>query len=243
MIVAEAEHCVAALVAPIALDRFLEAVRGGESIDTASDTGHRRAALLGSDPAATILAAFKTHATGLDCHSPAPLALPPEAGTIATAADFGALVRAYHDRNYTVRIPKAPSLHPRAQAVARALEILIHAPVDASVFWSRAGARAKVHYDNNDNIAIQLTGRKRWFVSTEPWNPRNPWRDPGEGETQLGAHRVVDAEPGDLLFIPRGLAHCVESTTDSIHLALLFTPLPWRAAGVVVVVVVVCIMR
>jgi hypothetical protein len=36
--------------------------------------------------------------------------------------------------------------------------------------------------------------------------------------------------PGDLVYVPRGTPHSVASTTDSLHVSILFTPLTLRSA-------------
>lgn len=235
MIAADAERRLGAFFAPLPLDAFFGAVGEHRSIDLHDDAQHPRATLLGADPVAAILAAFATHAGKLDCHSPAPLGPPPGPKAVGDADEFRALIDAYHDRNYTVRVPDAHMLSPALREVTRALEILTQVPVDSSVFWSRAQARAKIHYDNNDNISVQLAGRKRWFIATDPTPLHHSQRGRGDPEPTLDRHRVVDVEPGDLVYIPRGLAHATESTADSIHASILFTPLTWREAVIAAV--------
>jgi hypothetical protein len=140
------------------------------------------------------------------------------------------LINAYHDLNYTVRIPEVRALAAPLLGFTRALEALICQPVEVSAFWSRAGARAKIHYDNNDNITVQLVGQKRWYVSTAPAGLENAWLQVGAMPPHLDRHSVSDAGPGDLLYVPRGTPHSVESITDSLHISILFTPLTVRAA-------------
>ncbi|UVO55139.1 cupin domain-containing protein [Sphingomonas sp. SUN039] len=226
----DARAVVGKMLAPLALGTFLDAVAASRPLEQGGDAAHLRTGLLGPDPEQTILAAFATHAPTLDCHAVAPQGPPPGPAVVADAAAFRALIDAYHARGYTVRLPDVRALSPALQHFVRALEIVLDQPVDTSIFWSRVGARAKIHYDNNDNIAIQLAGRKRWFVSTDAAGLQNPWRDIAETPPHLERHNVVDAAPGDLLYIPRGLPHSVASTTESIHVAILFTPLTLRAA-------------
>ncbi len=230
MMKSEAESVVAAVLDPLSVGAFLDAVHASAPFDRCGGVSHPCAGLLGDDPEQAILAAFATHAPILDCHAVAPDGPPPGPAAVADAAAFRALIGAYHDRGYTVRIPDVRGLSPALQHFVRALEIVLGQPVEASVFWSRTGARAKIHYDNNDNIAVQLSGRKRWFVSSDTAGLQNSWRDIAEVPPHLDRHTVVDVAPGDLLYIPRGLPHSVASTTESIHLAILFTPLTRRAA-------------
>lgn len=235
MIVAEAEARLAAFFASLPLDAFFAAVGDHRSIDLHDGGQHPRGTLLGHDPVSAILAAFATHAAKLDCHSSAPLGPPPGPQSVADATAFRAMIDAHHERGYTVRVPDADALSPKLQELARALEILLHVPVSSSVFWSRASARAKIHFDNNDNISVQLAGRKRWFVSTDPSPLLHSDRSRSDPEPNLDHHRVIDVEPGDLVYIPRGLPHATESTADSIHVSILFTPLTWREAVIAAV--------
>jgi uncharacterized RmlC-like cupin family protein len=230
MIVSEAEFVVQAMLAPLTVESFFDAVRSSKPVAQKGGPSHPRAALLGPDPEATLLAAFATHAPILDCHATAPIGPPPGPAVVPSPAAFRALVDRYHDRGYTVRIPEVRALASPLLGFTRALEALICQPVEASVFWSRAGARAKIHYDNNDNITVQLVGRKRWYISTDPAGLQNAWGDVAEPLPHLERHRVLDVEPGDLHYVPRGTPHSVESTTDSLHVSILFTPLTLRSA-------------
>lgn len=218
------------MLAPLEVDAFFDAVKASAPVEHRGNDGHPRALLLGPDPMATLLAAFATHAQILDCHAVTPAGPPPGPAAVEDAQAFRALIDAYHDRNYTVRIPEVRALAGPLLGFTRALEALICQPVEVSAFWSRAGARAKIHYDNNDNITVQLVGQKRWYVSTEPAGLQNPWLQVGEPLPHLHHHAVADAAPGDLLYVPRGTPHSVESITDSLHISILFTPLTLRAA-------------
>lgn len=230
MIVSEAKSVIEAMLAPLGVDRFFDHVRTSTPIEQAGGPSHPRAGLLGSDPQSTLLGAFATHAPILDCHTITPSGPPPGPAEVADASAFRALIDAYHDRGYTVRIPEVRALAAPLLKFTRALEALLCQRVDASAFWSRAGARAKLHYDANDNITVQLTGRKRWYISTDSAGLQNPWRDVAEPLPHLDRHRVIDVEPGDLVYVPRGTPHSVDSITDSLHLSILFTPLTLRAA-------------
>jgi hypothetical protein len=121
-------------------------------------------------------------------------------------------------------------LAPALQRFVRALEVIIRQPVKASIFWSAAGARAIVHYDKPHNIIVQLTGKKRWFISTDPPGLQNKWAQVGEAPPDLQRHQVLDVDPGDLIYIPGGTPHTVESTAESLHLAIVFDPVTLREA-------------
>lgn len=227
MNIEEAEAILEEVLGPMPLETFFNAL-GRNLLVVPGGPGHVRAALLGEDPVRTALEAHATHSERLDCHGVSPALPPPVARKTADPAEFRALIEAYHERNYTVRIPEVVSLSPALRRFARALELLLHQPVDASLFWSKAGAGAIVHYDNRDNLVFQLHGRKRWYVSTDPPGLHNDWRHIGEPLPHLQRHRVIDVGPGDLLYIPRGTPHTVDSVSGSLHLAVLFTPTTLR---------------
>lgn len=225
----EAKAIVEALLRPLTLDDLLDSAGAGvKAAKGAPD--HARARILGSEPQETVLSAFATYAPKLRYHGVTPVLPAPAAEAVADEKAFLALIRRFHDRDYTVRIPDVIPLSPALQRLARALELILHQPVTALLFWSKAGAKAIVHYDNEDNIIVQLSGRKRWYVSTEPALLPNDWQRVGEAPPVLGPHEVHDMDPGDLLFIPRGTPHTVDSTTESLHLAILFRPVTLRDA-------------
>ena len=92
--------------------------------------------------------------------------------------------------------------------------------------------RAPVHCDEHDLIVVQLRGAKRWYISSKPSELVNPWKGiPGE-LPELGPHAKIDVHPGDLMYLPRGTLHSVDSDTESLHLSLGFTPLTTRDAMV-----------
>ena len=226
---AEARAIVQAVLDPLPLDQFLAALgKGVQSVPGGAD--HVRAAMFGPDPAATVLAGHASHAGNLDCHAVTPQGDAPVPEPCASPEAFRALIGAYHARDYSVRVPDVVPLAPSLERFARALELILGAPVDASLFWSRREARAKVHYDNNDVIAIQLVGRKRWYTSTEPPLLHNPWDTSVLPALPPDRRQVVEMGPGDLLYVPRGTTHSVDSLEESLHLSILVTPLTMRAA-------------
>jgi hypothetical protein len=227
MIVSQAREIVGQMLAPLSLDDFLRSL-GREWLSVKGEASKLRAELLGEDPQRTILDAYRTHSSRLEWHGVSPALPPPEPGAIESAEAFHSLIKSFHSRDYTVVATDVGSLAPALQAFARSLEFILHQPVSASVFWSKAGARAIVHYDKRDNIVVQLSGEKRWFISTDAPGLQNNWKHIGESLPQIERHKVVDVRPGDLIYIPRGTPHTVESTTESLHLAILFSPLTLR---------------
>lgn len=229
MMLEDAEARLGQFLAPLGVDAFLGEALGGGFRLVRHDGRASRAGLLGDDPRAVLAGAV--HLAGqLTYHSANASGPPPGLGGVHTPAQFRDRIAAFHSRNYSVRFPDLRPLSPELDALARALEMLICQPVTASAFWSRGGMRAPVHYDDHDLIVVQLQGTKRWYVSTGPSQLFNAWKGVNGNPPDLGAHEVLDLAPGDLMYLPRGTFHTVDSDTESVHLAIGFTPLTLREA-------------
>jgi len=230
MLLPDAEAVLADLLAPMPAADFLDnALRGGFRAVSHDEGRAARADLLGSDPAATLAAAWRL-ADRVTYHSANATGPAPSLDDVRDAADFADRIRLFHDRNYSVRFPDLRPMSPALDRVCRALEALLHQPATASAFWSRSGMRAPVHYDDHDLIVVQLRGRKRWFVSERPSDLPAPWKVIGAPAPELGPHAVIDLAPGDAIYLPRGTPHTVDSTEESLHVAIGFTPLTLREA-------------
>lgn len=225
----DAQRRLGEFLAPLGVDDFLgEGLTGGFRL-VRHDAAASRAGLLGPDPEALLASAVHL-ASDLTYHSANASGPAPSLADVNDAAEFRTRIAAFHARNYSVRFPDLRPLSPELDAVARALEVLIQQPVSASAFWSRGGMRAPVHYDDHDLIVVQLKGTKRWYVATRPSPLFNAWRGVNGNPPELGVHEVVDLAPGDLMYLPRGTFHTVDSDTESVHLAIGFTPLTLREA-------------
>lgn len=229
MVLEDARHRVAAFLSPLEVDAFLGVGLSGGYRLVRNDARASRGGLLGPDPQALLAGAVHL-ANDLTYHSANAAGPPPSLAGVSDAADFRSRIAAFHARNYSVRFPDLRPLSPAVDALARALEMLIHQPVTASAFWSRGGMRAPVHYDDHDLIVVQLHGTKRWYVANQPSQLFNTWKGVSGNPPDLGTHDVVDLAPGDLMYLPRGTFHTVDSDTESVHLAIGFTPLTLRAA-------------
>jgi len=229
MDLADAQQRLGQFLAPLSVEAFLGEALGGGFRLVRHDGRASRAGLLGADPQAVLAGAVRL-APELTWHSANASGPPPSVEGVRDAADFRERIATFHARNYSVRFPDLRPLSAELDLLARSLELLIHGPVTASAFWSRGGMRAPVHYDDHDLIVVQLHGTKRWYVATRPSDLFNTWRGVSGNPPDLGAHQVVDLAPGDLMYLPRGTFHTVDSDTESVHLAIGFTPLTLREA-------------
>ncbi|HVP32089.1 MAG TPA: cupin domain-containing protein [Steroidobacteraceae bacterium] len=228
MLFTDAQRLLQQLLAPLTLDEFLDKTLSGGFQRVPGGADAPRTTLLGPDPRAVLRAAFQL-APKLTFHSANPLGPPPSLAAVRDAADFGARLAEFHARNYSVRFPELRPLWPELDRLARALELMLHQPVTTSAFWSMSGMRAPVHYDDHDLIVVQLLGEKRWYVANSSELP-NTWRGIPPEREELGAHTTFDVSPGDLVYLPRGTLHSVDSTAESLHLSIGFTPLTVREA-------------
>jgi hypothetical protein len=236
VLLSEAEALIAELVSPRTYDEFFGEVVERKPWSIVGQPSSLRPTLLGRDPAQTLLNAFDTHSANLVSHAGAPKGAAPVPRRVADAAGFAALVREYHQRNFTVRMPEITGLNAQLQQVVRALEIVLRKKVTAMAFWSDAGASAPVHCDKHDLIAVQVSGKKRWFISNDPATLENDWHEIGKGVVPpFESYQTIDVEVGDLIYMPRGTAHTVESTTESIHVSIGFVPTTLREALMAVV--------
>lgn len=78
-----------------------------------------------------------------------------------------------------------------------------------------------VHYDCDDLIICQASGRKRWeFFGSPVAGSAYPFRDDGPpGELR----QTVDLSPGDVLIVPSGLRHRCTPLEPSLHFGLALT--------------------
>ncbi|MBW8815483.1 MAG: hypothetical protein JF588_18840 [Caulobacterales bacterium] len=220
---------LARFLAPWSADDFLDRGLTGGFRHLPHDGEAPRLGLLGPDPAATLGAAAHL-APGLTFHSANATGPAPSLQGVTDVADFQARIAEFHARNYSVRFPDLRPLSPALDALCRALEVLLLTPVTASAFWSVSGMRAPVHYDDHDLLIVQLAGTKRWYVGSRPSALFNAWKGVSGNPPDLGPHDIVDVAPGDLMYLPRGTFHTVDSDAFSVHLALGFTPLTLREA-------------
>jgi bifunctional lysine-specific demethylase and histidyl-hydroxylase MINA len=234
MMFPDAQRLLEQFLAPLTLDEFLDGMLLGGFRKVDADAGSSRTGLLGADPESVLLGAWQL-APQLTFHSANATGPAPSLANVAGPADFQQRIAQFHARNFSVRFPELRPLSAQLDRLARALEVLLHQPVTSSAFWSRGGMKAPVHYDDHDLLVVQLRGNKRWYVSSRASELNNTWAAIPERPPELGAHHTVDVRPGDLLYLPRGTWHSVDSDSNSLHLSIGFTPLTVRAAVIAAV--------
>jgi len=136
--------------------------------------------------------------------------------------DRGLAARAYQEGATLIM----PQLHRRERALAqlcRALELEFSHAVQTNIYLTPPNAQGFLtHYDTHDVLVLQVEGTKRWRLYDTPVGA--PFR--GEQFTpdavaagDITAELVM--EPGDVLYVPRGLMHdAVNADMDgpSLHI-------------------------
>ena len=88
------------------------------------------------------------------------------------------------------------------------------------MYLTPAGAQgAKPHYDTHDVFVLQVAGSKKWTLFGTPVESPLSGQDFDARLHELGAPTLeFELNPGDVAYIPRGLAHEARSTaTISLH--------------------------
>ncbi len=216
------------VLSPFSYDEFFSHILSKSIFVQKGEKGKERVAIGGSDPRKALLADYAKYAPNLTCHSHAPNSPPPKARTVGNESEFLTLIKQYHDLGYTVRFPDVTDLSAPLNDFTRALEKQIGNPVGVVVFWSAPTNAAPVHYDEVDVIVIQLVGTKQWYISNAPTTLPNKWKNTAEGTPPFSDYQTIDVAPGDFIYLPRGTAHTVKSTSESIHLSIGFVPVTVR---------------
>ncbi|MCC7426636.1 MAG: hypothetical protein IT557_07020 [Alphaproteobacteria bacterium] len=120
-----------------------------------------------------------------------------------------------------------PQLHhrlPKLAAFCRALEKTFSCAFQTNIYLTPGGDKQgfRPHFDSHDVFVLQVLGRKHWTIYDTPVElPLRGQRYSAESY-RIGAvsERFV-LEQGDMLYIPRGLAHDAASDdTLSLHITV-----------------------
>lgn len=105
------------------------------------------------------------------------------------------------------------------------------------LFIGSKGTKTNIHNAGNENIFVQLRGRKRWLLwdqratyifnpqvnrapaKASPLNPKQPDLKAIPGYAHLPTYELI-LEEGDMLYIPSYLWHYVENLTPTIGIGI-----------------------
>ncbi|NKX43251.1 cupin domain-containing protein [Roseicyclus persicicus] len=152
-----------------------------------------------------------------------------KAGGSITPADFAyesgfvdpVRVTRLFDEGATVILSGLHERLPELARFCRALEAVMSCRVQTNIYMTQAQSQGfRAHYDDHDVIVMQIAGTKEWRfydtpvplpLTTQAFNP---------DDVQVGeeTERFL-LQPGDMLYVPRGLAHDAVATGEpSLHI-------------------------
>ena len=128
-------------------------------------------------------------------------------------------------------------MHPPLARFCRGLEKLFLHAVQANIYLTPPGAQGfRTHFDTHDVLVLQVSGTKKWRVWGDmlmPHATRNtPWDGAVHRADPAGARDVL-LEAGDVLFVPRGVAHDAsvqEGSEPSLHVTVGLLEPSWADA-------------
>jgi Cupin superfamily protein len=124
--------------------------------------------------------------------------------------------------------------HPPLADFCRGLERLFLHAVQSNIYLTPPAAQGfRTHFDTHDVLVLQIEGRKRWRVWDGERIPRPTRRTPWPGQMEpVGEPNLVTLEPGDALYIPRGVMHdaATEPGSRSLHATIGFMETSWAQA-------------
>ncbi len=131
----------------------------------------------------------------------------------------------------TIVINRLDESVPRVRQLCSDLESELGIHVQCNMYLTPRNAQGfATHYDNHDVLIVQCEGRKRWRLYDMP----KPLPMRGERfnreETRAGALSTTFVmEPGDVLYVPRGLMHDAVNEGDdvSLHITVGFHAVRW----------------
>jgi hypothetical protein len=138
------------------------------------------------------------------------------------------------DAGASLVISQFHETHPPLADFCRGLERLFLHAVQSNIYLTPPAAQGfRTHFDTHDVLVLQVEGRKRWRIwdgeRIERPTRRTPW--PGN-MPPLGEPHVLVLEPGDALYIPRGIMHdaATEPGERSLHATIGFMEASWAQA-------------
>lgn len=214
------------LVAPVGGERFLREYWERTALHSlASDAGPggpaRFAPLLSTHAIDAMIASQRFQDGELSLARSEPRISPDDYVLEGGEIDRGAVMRLWQ-HGATVILPHLERRHKPLADLCRELESIFSAHVQTNIYLTPAGAQGfHTHYDNHCVLVFQVEGRKRWRLYDTPVGI--PFR--GERFTPgkfAAGEPVADfvLEPGDVLYVPRGLMHDAvsEPGSHSLHI-------------------------
>lgn len=124
--------------------------------------------------------------------------------------------------------------HPPLARFCRGMEKLFLHGVQSNIYLTPPAAQGfRTHFDAHDVLVLQVSGRKRWRVWDGQPLPHPTRNTPWDGHTKPeGEPHLIMLEPGDTLYVPRGVMHdaATEPGEPSLHITLGLLESSWADA-------------
>jgi ribosomal protein L16 Arg81 hydroxylase len=135
------------------------------------------------------------------------------------------IVRLYQlfNQGSTITLAFLDTVVPSLTMLCRSLESEFSCPFQTNVYMTPPGAQgAEPHYDTHDVFVLQVNGTKHWTIFGTPVESPLPDQSFDAKLHELGDRTLeFELEPGDVAFIPAGVAHEAQSTdTVSLHITV-----------------------
>lgn len=133
------------------------------------------------------------------------------------------LFRLYHDHKATIIIDQITNVWPAVMELSKAVNQALQCSSDCNVYITPDQSQGfEAHYDTHDVFILQIAGKKRWKVYSNPtYLPlANQPSIAFDCSSQVPLYDVV-LEQGDTLYMPKGFVH-EAMTTDGVsaHITL-----------------------
>jgi len=127
----------------------------------------------------------------------------------------------HYDDGATIILPALHRRLPALAAYCRALETVFNCDLQTNIYLTPADAQGfKTHYDSHDVLVLQCHGTKTWRIYDSPL--ALPLRTQAFEPKGYTPGPMIDSfvlEPGDMLYIPRGVAHdAIATDRESLHI-------------------------
>lgn len=131
----------------------------------------------------------------------------------------------------TIVLPQLHASMYRLGEFVRSLEQIFSCQVTTNIYLTPSGNQGfPPHYDNHDVIVLQVSGRKKWRLYDTAVD--TPYRGERFEQSGIQAGEIsseLTLEPGDFLYLPRGVMHDAENVGEqpSLHITVGFFTRKW----------------
>lgn len=136
-----------------------------------------------------------------------------------------------HADGATIVMSKAHEIHAPLAYLKRTMQAALELECQTNVYLSPVGQSGfNPHYDSHDVLILQVEGCKSFrFYGNGPYLPFSSERFVAGRDLPGSESSSVRLEPGDTLYIPRGMMHdaIADGDTSSLHITLGVYAVTW----------------